>query len=173
MFAVLPVMHRLHEMLTHLRQAQTLRCQVPGLDSAFDKVLALTTSSVGDLLTLDLSEVRGEVGPLLRDCSRRVRAAVRPDGRAEHAGQDLVAARLRGSDLRAADLRGALLVAADLRGSDLRSADLLGADLRDADLRGSDLRDALFLTRPQVAAALGDRATRLPAGLGRPAHWPG
>ena len=85
---------------------------------------------------------------------------------------DLVGARLRGADLRAADLRGALLVAADLREADLRTADLLGADLRDADLRGSDLREALFLTRPQVAAARGDRRTRLPAGLARPAGWP-
>ena len=63
-------------------------------------------------------------------------------------------------------------MAADLRETDLRSADLLGADLRDADLRGSDLREALFLTRPQVAAARGDGRTRLPDGCPRPAHWP-
>lgn len=87
-------------------------------------------------------------------------------------GGDLVGARLAGADLRGADLRGAYLIAADLRGADLRGADLLGADLRDADLSGADLTGALFLTGPQVAAARGDLATRLPAHLAPPAHWP-
>ncbi|MEZ5091527.1 pentapeptide repeat-containing protein [Nocardioides sp.] len=67
--------------------------------------------------------------------------------------------------------RGALLMATDLRRRDLHRADLLGADLRDADLRGADLSTALFLTQPQVSAALGDPVTRLPARLSRPAHW--
>ena len=67
--------------------------------------------------------------------------------------------------------RGALLLAADLRDRDLHRADLLGADLRDADLRGSDLSTTLFLTQPQVTAARGDAATRLPERLTRPAHW--
>jgi uncharacterized protein YjbI with pentapeptide repeats len=112
------------------------------------------------------------VGDLLRGVSREVRRSARPDGTAAaRAGADLLGAALRGADLRAADLRGALLVASDLRRADLRYADLLGADLRDADLRGSDLRDALFLTRPQLAAARGDGRTRLPSWLDRPLHW--
>ncbi len=173
MFAVLPVMHRLHEMLTHLREARRRSGQVLGIDSVVDKVEALTFAPAAHLVELDLPTVRSEVGALLRACSRQVRTDARPEGRAERAGEDLVGARLRGTDLRAADLRSTLLVAADLREADLRTADLLGADLRDADLRGADLHDALFLTRPQVAAARGDLRTRLPAGLARPAHWPG
>src|SRR3954452_11012900 len=47
------------------------------------------------------------------------------------------------------------------RAADLRGADLLGADLRGADLRGADLTDALFLTRTQVQAAVGDDGTRV------------
>jgi hypothetical protein len=70
-----------------------------------------------------------------------------------------------------ASLRGARLIAADLRGADLCSADVIGADLRDADLSGADLRGALFLTQPQLDAARGDMATRLPPGLNRPVHW--
>jgi uncharacterized protein YjbI with pentapeptide repeats len=77
------------------------------------------------------------------------------------------------ADLRRASLRGALLLGADLRGADLRLADLLGADLRGADLRGADLSTSLFLTPMQAAAARGDCATRLPARVPRPAHWPG
>ena len=45
------------------------------------------------------------------------------------------------------------------------------SDLRDADVRGCDLSTALFLTQPQVNAALGDATTTLPDGLSRPARW--
>ena len=86
---------------------------------------------------------------------------------------DLVGVRWPDADLRRASLRGALLLGADLRGADLRLADLLGADLRGADLRGADLSTSLFLTPLQAAAARGDTATRLPARVPRPAHWPG
>jgi uncharacterized protein YjbI with pentapeptide repeats len=78
---------------------------------------------------------------------------------------------LRGARLRGASLRGAYLIGADLRGADLRTADLLGADLRAADVRGTDLGECLFLTQPQVEAAIGDAATRIPAALNRPAYW--
>src|SRR4051794_12397582 len=83
------------------------------------------------------------------------------------------AAHPRGAALLGARLRGALLIGADLRAADLRGADLLGADLRGADLRGADLTDALFLTRTQVQAAVGDDGTRIPARLPRPTHWLG
>ena len=63
------------------------------------------------------------------------------------------------------------MIRADLRATDLQDADLLGADLRDADVRGCDLSTALFLTQPQVNAAIGDTTTVLPAGLERPRHW--
>jgi Pentapeptide repeats (8 copies) len=92
---------------------------------------------------------------------------------ADHSRADLVGVRWPEADLRRASLRGALLLGADLRGADLRLADLLGADLRGADLRGADLSTSLFLTPMQAAAARGDAATRLPARVPRPAHWPG
>ena len=39
------------------------------------------------------------------------------------------------------------------------------------DLSGADLRGVLFLLPPQLTAARGDAATRLPDGQVRPAHW--
>ena len=74
-------------------------------------------------------------------------------------------------DLRGCSFRGALLIGADLGGADLTDADLLGTDLRGTDVRGADLSTALFLTQPQVNAAVGDTATSLPDGLARPGHW--
>ncbi|HYO37366.1 MAG TPA: pentapeptide repeat-containing protein, partial [Geodermatophilus sp.] len=59
----------------------------------------------------------------------------------------------------------------DRRGADLFGADLRRTDLRGTGLRGADLTGALFLTRPQIAAARGDATTRLPAALVHPAHW--
>ncbi|MHA7262212.1 pentapeptide repeat-containing protein [Arthrobacter sp. TMN-37] len=103
-------------------------------------------------------------------------AALRPG--ADLMGWDLTSRPLCGADLRgafliAADLRGAFLIAADLRFSDLSGADLLGADLRDARLDGADLSQALYVSRPQLNAAGGSWATRLPGDLQRPAHWEG
>jgi hypothetical protein len=161
-FAVLPVMRQLHEMLAHLRDALALDPDEQtraGLAAAAEEVTRSASGSSDDLLAVDLVAVRSRVGGLLRTASatargrRRVRDGIRPPPRRLRAGADLVAADLRGRDLRTADLRGALLIAADLRDADLRWADLLGADLRDADLRGARLDGALFLTRPQLAAA--------------------
>ncbi|MDN5767801.1 MAG: pentapeptide repeat-containing protein [Humibacillus sp.] len=166
MYAVLPVMHQLHEMLSHLSAAIALSSvsEAPPtlareLEAAQREVAAATAAPAEELLSLDLPAWRGRVGPLLRQTSERVRHAVRSEqsivkpARRFRRHADLVGADLRGLDLRTADLNGALLIGADLRGADLRHADLLGADLRDADLDGARLEAVLFLTRPQLAAA--------------------
>jgi hypothetical protein len=170
MFAVLPVMRQLHEMLWYLvevlalKAAGSLHAEARDLR---DRTEALTGGTPGELAALDVGAHRRPVGELLARASGLVRGPGRPDRR----GADLAGASLRGAALAGADLRGALLLSADLRGADLRAADLLGADLRGADLRGADLRDALFLTQPQLTAARGDGATRISAALDRPRHW--
>jgi uncharacterized protein YjbI with pentapeptide repeats len=173
MFAALPVMRQLHEMLWYLAEALTLPAAVPlqrELEKAYAATEDLTRTEAAALATLDLSSHRGDVAPLLQRTSELVRAA-RPGP--ERRGADLIGATLNGADLRGANLRGALLIAADLRRADLREADLIGADLRDADLRGADLTTSLFLTQTQVNAARGDASTKVPAVLVRPAHWAG
>jgi uncharacterized protein YjbI with pentapeptide repeats len=181
MYAVLPVMRQLHEMLSHLGEALAISPDgaiEAELVAVQDEVEALTAATPEALLTLDLGALRGRVGPMLQRTSAAVRAEARRAGRAPKAlpkrlgpGADLLGADLHGSDLRAADLRGAYLIAANLCGADLRMTDLLGADLRDADLRGADLTGALFLTQPQLTAARGNAATRIPPALRRPEHW--
>lgn len=73
---------------------------------------------------------------------------------------------------RGPDRVGADPVGADLRGADLGWADLLGADLRAADVRAARLEGCLFLTQPQLDAAVGDASTAIPSSLARPGHWP-
>jgi hypothetical protein len=171
MFAALPVVRQLHEVLWHLAEALTL--PVPAALHAEGRALQAATTEVTeapapDLQAFDLAAHRGRVGDLLGRVSAHVRAGDRARSRR---GADLVGADLRRARLRGADLRGALLLGADLRGADLTRTDLLGTDLRAADVRGADLAGALFLTRPQLAAAVGDAATRVPPGLERPPHW--
>lgn len=180
MFAAFHVMRPLHEILWYLSdamsrpQARTLKAE---LIHAYEETERLTRQCADDVLGIDVTAQRGRVRTILSRASELVRADARRQRkpskatRRARAGADLIGAALSGLDLRGADLRGAQLIAADLRQADLRGADLIGADLRDADLSGTDLSEALFLTQFQINAANGDRRTRLPSLLIRPAHW--
>jgi hypothetical protein len=172
MFAVLPVMRQLHEMLWYLSEAAAREEAAPlhpEVRSAAGRIEQLAGGRPEELVGLDAGAVRAEVGELLGRVSMQVRGTTAPDRR----GADLMGRDLRRAPLGNAGLRGAYLIGADLRGVDLGTADLLGADLRAADVRGTDLSRCLFLTQPQATAALGDSSTRLPAVVVRPAHWAG
>ena len=156
MFAVLPVMRQLHELMWYLTEALRLGEARPlhsKLRAALDETAALTGRTPEELVALDLNAYRNQVNPLLRrasEAARREAGGRRPD----HAGANLIGRRLRGADLRGASFRGAVLIGADLRGADLRRADFTGADLRGADLRGADLTGAIFLTASQLRSAV-------------------
>ncbi len=173
MFEVFPVVRQLHELLWYLTEALALppaRPVHPELRRALERTEALTRQSPQELAALDVPAHRQEVNVLLLRTSELARAGVR-GRKKDRRGADLMGARLKGADLRGANLRGAYLIAADLTGADLRGADLTGADLRDTDLSDADLTDAIFLTQPQLNAARGNAATRLPASVTRPVHW--
>jgi uncharacterized protein YjbI with pentapeptide repeats len=173
MFAALPLMRQLHELLAYLTDVLERPAARPlhGPAAAeLARIDALTRRDPAGLATVDPAAERAAVNPLLLRASALVRAQV-PGRRADRRGADLAGARLRRARLGAADLRGAWLMGADLRDADLRLADLIGADLREADLRGADLGGALFLAQAQVDAARGDARTRLPETVRRPDHW--
>ena len=160
MAAVLSALRRVHEMLLHLQEVGD-RSPAPAAETLTDRLLVLRDATPVEILTADLDALQEACGDLLAAASLRVRGPAAPDlTHADLAGHDL-----RERDLRSASLRGALLVGADLRGARLAAADLLGADLRGADLRGANLTETLFLTRPQVAGARTDDATRVPGRL--------
>ena len=169
MFAALPVMRQLHELLWYLAEAALL-ADDGDVHVLQVEVGVLAGCSPGELAVLDVDELSSRVGSVLARVSASVRDRL-PSRAADRPRAQLVGARLSGADLRGASLRGALLLGADLRGADLRSVDLLGADLRGADLRGADLRAALFMTQPQLVSASGDATTRIPAWARRPGHW--
>lgn len=174
MFAALPILRQLHEMLWYLAEAETLasgsalRTEIGWSAQETERLAALPA---GELLALDVAGHRAGVSDLLAEVSALARAGAGGGRKKDRRGADLIGARMRGADLRGVELRGAYLIGADLSNADLRRADLIGADLRDANLAGADLTDVIFLTQAQVNAALGDRGTKLPEGLARPSHW--
>ncbi|MEU3375541.1 pentapeptide repeat-containing protein [Streptomyces sp. NPDC006660] len=174
MFEVFPVMRQLHELLWYVTEALALPKARPvhaELRAALRETEAFTELAPDELRDLDVAAHRDRVNRLLLKASELTRAEFKGKKGKDRRGADLMGARLKGADLRGANLRGALVIAADLRGADLRVADLIGADFRDALLDGADLTDAFFLTQAQLNAAKGDRATRIPSALVRPAHW--
>ncbi|WP_349814956.1 pentapeptide repeat-containing protein [Curtobacterium sp. MCLR17_032] len=201
MFAVFPVVRRLHELLRYLDEAITISDDAraaAALTNRFDRVRALSDADPDTLLAVDVDAEYDAARPLLLDASREARArdahtrdAHTRNAGAQHTGRvrattsddrrigrlrvgpgaDLLGADLQRADLRRASLRGALLIGADLTGADLRRCECIGADLRDADLSGADLRGAVYLTQMQVNAARGDARTRLDDGFQRPSHW--
>ncbi|MEU8889059.1 pentapeptide repeat-containing protein [Streptomyces sp. NPDC048442] len=183
MFALLPVMKQLHELLWYVEAGLALDVARPvhgELRRLRDETEELTRGSAEELVALDAEGHRQKVNGALVRVSELVRgewaAAVprKKNGKKRKTdlrGADLMGARRAGADLRGVNLRGAYVIAADLSGADLRGADVIGADFRDADVRGADLSAALFLTQTQVNAARGDGRTLLPAGLERPSHW--
>jgi uncharacterized protein YjbI with pentapeptide repeats len=77
---------------------------------------------------------------------------------------------LHGAFIRRTDLSNASLVGANLSYADCSNAIFRGADLKDAILkgtilRGADLTDVRNLTREQLAEAVIDENTKLPAYL--------
>jgi uncharacterized protein YjbI with pentapeptide repeats len=171
MFDAFGVMRQLHEMLWYLDEVLSMPAAEPLHDTAsseMEDIERLTQKPAAELVATDPGLIRAEVGPLLQRASELARAGGRGNNlrNGDLAGRDL-----RNADLTAANLRGAYLIGADLTDPDLTLTDLLGADLRGAVLDSADLSRALFVTQPQVNAARGNRATKLPGRLERPEHW--
>jgi uncharacterized protein YjbI with pentapeptide repeats len=82
---------------------------------------------------------------------------------------DLHGAYLRGTDVSNANLKGANLSGADFTEANFPGSDFTGANLSGTILRGADLTDATNLTKDQIAAAIIDERTKLPALLPEPA----
>jgi uncharacterized protein YjbI with pentapeptide repeats len=155
MFAALPVVRQLHELMWYLAEAVKLdraRRVHPELRAALAQTDHLAGGTPAELRQLDLGAHRARVNPLLQRASALARAGT--GGKEDYRGANLIGRRMRGADLRGASFRGALLLGADLRDADLRLADLTGADLRGADLRGANLTGVLFLTKSQLRAAV-------------------
>lgn len=177
MFRVFPIMEQLYEMIAYV--AEALSYQVD--NTLYEQLLAQleqlqqTTALEADaLLALDMVAIRMPINALLLQTSEQIRQLSvkgKTASKLNQRGADWMGKNLKGKDLRGTDLRGSYLIAANLQNAHLQVVDFIGADLRDANLRGADLSTSLFLTQMQINAAKGDRSTKLPSYIKRPAHW--
>jgi len=176
MFSTFTRTKQLHEMLWYLDEVQDRTYDREAAEHAYAlaaTITALVHRTADELSTVDVPTLHAQVRALLVDVSAEIRASYlagyeEPDP-VLHAGADLAGRSFRGRSLCGADLRGACLIGADLRGCDLTAVDLLGTDLRAARLDDADLSSALFVTGPQLAAARGNRQTRVPTAIPTPA----
>lgn len=177
LFWVFPIMEQLYEMLAYV--AEALSYQVNStldeqLLTQLEQLQQAKSLDADALLALDMMAIRMPVNALLLQTSEQIRQQRLKGKITRHLNQrgaDWMGKNLKGKDLRATDLRGSYLIAANLQDANLQAVDFIGADLRDANLRGADLSTSLFLTQMQMNAAQGDRSTKLPSYLKRPAHW--
>nr|WP_308015318.1 hypothetical protein [Cellulomonas chengniuliangii] len=99
MFAVLPVVRQLHELLWHL--AEALALDLPAglraeLAAAGERIDALTRQAPVALAAVEPGDEFQRANPLLQRASEHVRARVRPRG-ADRRGAQLMGANLRGA----------------------------------------------------------------------------
>lgn len=177
MFRVFPIMEQLYEMIAYV--AEALSYQVDHelskqLQAELELLQQTTELDANALLALDIVAIRVPVNALLLQTSEQVRQhriKGKNSRQLNQRGADWMGKNLKGKDLRGTDLRGGYLIAANLQDASLREVDFIGADLRDANLCGADLSTSMFLTQMQINAAQGDRYTKLPTYIKRPAHW--
>lgn len=177
MFHVFPIMEQLYEMIAYV--AEALSYQVDNM--LYEQLLAqlkhlqqTIAQDADTLLALDMVAIRMPINALLLQTSEQIRqhsVKGKASRNLNQRGADWMGKNLKGKDLRATDLRGSYLIAANLQDANLQGVHFIGADLRDANLRGADLSTSLFLTQMQINAAQGDRSTKLPSYIKRPAHW--
>lgn len=169
-FQAFMTMTGIHEVLWHLDRALALCAGLlrAAVLAAIDRANDLGDLPPDELARLDVVPALAPAMDLVKQVSELARAG---SSGPDLAGGAHIGADLRKVDLRGANLRGAALLGADLRGVDLTLADVGGADLRAVRLGGADLSGSLFLRSGQLESARGNRRTRLPAGVNRPAHW--
>lgn len=161
-FAVFTRVCTMQQMLWYLIEAASY--EPADADALIAENLRATGESPAEVQAFALEEYRTRVNDVLRRVVARV--CGKPAETFDYFGKNF-----KGARLQRRDFSMALLIAANLSGCDLRGASLLGADLRDANLCGANLSESLFLTQAQIACAKGDKFTRLPLWLSRPAAW--
>lgn len=177
MFRVFPIMEQLYEMIAYVAEALSYQVDNMLYEQLIAQLKHLQQTIAQDadtLLALDMVAIRMPINALLLQTSEQIRqhsVKGKASRNLNQRGADWMGKNLKGKDLRATDLRGSYLIAANLQDANLQGVDFIGADLRDTNLRGADLSTSLFLTQMQINAAQGDRSTKLPSYIKRPAHW--
>ena len=172
-FKVYPTVFQLHQMLWYLRDASTIISAQPlytEIDALINENYTLTRLSPDEILNADIGTYKRKVDRILIKTGELVQLAAGGRVESRHT-TDFIGKDFKRADLSGKDFSLSLLIAADLSGCRLYGANFLGADMRDANIEDADLSQSVFLTQMQINTAAGNRGTKLPPTLSRPASW--
>ena len=170
-FETFMIVFQLHQMLWYLVEAFQLTSDNK-LKSAIDELI-LENEQMAEMLPencskADLSSYRLKVNTILKQISSALSISA---SATRHSDMTYLGKNFKKVNLDGKDFSMSLMIAANLTGCSLKKTNFLGADIRDANVKDTDLSESIFLTQMQINSAIGNKNTRLPDNLSRPAHW--
>jgi len=170
-FETFMIVFQLHQMLWYLVEAFQLTTDNK-LKSTIDELIQdneqIAEMLPENYLKTDLSEYRLKVNTVLKQISSTISIST---SASRHSDMMYLGKNFKKANLDGKDFSMSLMIAADFTGCSLKKTNFLGADIRDANVRDTDLSESIFLTQMQINSAIGNKNTRLPDNLSRPAAW--
>ena len=170
-FDTFMIVFQLHQMLWYLVEAFELTSDNK-LKTTIDELIQ-ENEQIAELLPenylkTDLSAYRLKVNTVLKQISSTTSIST---SASRHSDRMYLGKNFKKANLDGKDFSMSLMIAADFAGCSLKKTNFLGADIRDANVRDTDLSESIFLTQMQINSAIGNKNTRLPDNLSRPAAW--
>ncbi len=170
-FETFMIVFQLHQMLWYLVEAFQLTSDNK-LKSTIDELIQ-ENEQITEMLSencskTDLSAYRLKVNTVLKQISNAISIST---STSRHSDMMYLGKNFKKANLDGIDFSMSLMIAANFTGCSLKKTNFLGADIRDANVRDTDLSESIFLTQMQINSAIGNKNTRLPDYLSRPAAW--
>ena len=170
-FETFMIVFQLHQMLWYLVEAFQLTSDNK-LKSIIDELIQ-ENEQIAEMLPencskTDLFAYRLKVNTVLKQISTAISIST---STSRHSGMMYLGKNFKKANLDGKDFSLSLMIASNFTGCSLKKTNFLGADLRDANVKDTDLSECIFLTQMQINSAIGNKNTRLPDNLSRPAAW--
>jgi len=170
-FEMFVMVFQMHQMLWYLVEAYNLTADKL-LKTAIDELIIENDQIIEKLpdhgSKIDLSEYRLKVNTVLKQISSAISSGTSSD---KLSGITYFGKNFKKANLDGKNFSTSLMIAANFTGCSLKKTNFLGADIRDANLKDTDLSESIFLTQMQINSANGNKNTKLPGNLCRPAYW--
>lgn len=170
-FETFMTVFQLHQMLWYLVEAFQLTSDNK-LKSTIDELIQ-ENEQIAEMLPencskTDLSAYRLKVNTVLKQISSAISIST---STSRHSDMMYLGKNFKKANLDGKDFSMSLMIASNFTGCSLKKTNFLGADIRDANVKDTDLSESIFLTQMQINSAIGNKNTRLPDNLSRPAAW--
>lgn len=170
-FETFMIVFQLHQMLWYLMEAFQLTSDNK-LESTIDQLIQ-ENEQIAEMLPencskTDLSAYRLKVNTVLKQISSAISIST---STSRHSDMMYLGKNFKKANLDGKDFSMSLMIACNFTGCSLKKTNFLGADIRDANVKDTDLSESIFLTQMQINSAIGNKNTRLPDNLSRPAAW--